>query len=597
MDAGKFVADFIAKNIDNIYKIAASAYEKVDGTLKIKLRTAYTEYLKTTEQKYSKSKSFFIRDKAVDLYSYYIPVGLATKGDKIRINTPDFLACLSQSQHVVINGLGGSGKSVLMRHLFIDCIKQSDFVPVLIELRDLNTDAVALTKIIDNTLDLYGFKLSKEFIEKAKKEGHFSFFLDGFDEVDHSQRQQLIKDIKSLVRKYSKCPIFISTRPEDIFNGIDEFLILNTVPLDKEKAVCLVEKLSFDAAIKSKFIENLKSGLFKQRSSFLSNPLLLSIMLLTYGENAEIPSKLSIFYNQAYEALFQRHDANKGGYKRNRLTTLDIQDFSRVFALFSLQTYEKRIFKMTKTDCLNYIDKSKTLLQMEFNSEDYLNDLLSAACLLIEDGLEISYSHRSFQEYFVALHILSSPPDLQEKLVNRYWKTALSDNVVKLLVEMNPELIERVLIVPTLDELFKKLGVKRNVGITHTTKYIKMVYTTITVSKGSFYASSSGFGSGFESNIPQLVSLAIQLSGTRVKIDNEKYQNFIDRVTSRYGEDGVSITYETKEFTHRSSLLKELYESNSFLSGEFLESAYRGFIYLKNKHANHTKSIEDLLGI
>ena len=96
MDEGKFVADFIAKNIENISKIAASVYDNVDGTLRIKLKTAYTDYLKITEKKYSKSKSFFIRDKSVDLYSYYIPVGLATKGNKVRIDTPDFLACLSQ---------------------------------------------------------------------------------------------------------------------------------------------------------------------------------------------------------------------------------------------------------------------------------------------------------------------------------------------------------------------------------------------------------------------------------------------------------------------------------------------------------------------
>lgn len=593
MDEGKFVADFIAKNIENISNIAASVYGKVDGSLRLKLKTAYIEYLKTTEQKYSKSKSFFIRDKSVDLYSYYIPVGLATRGNKVSIDAPHFLACLGHSQHAVISGMGGSGKSVLMRHLFIDCIKQSDFVPVLIELRDINTEAVALPKLIDSTLDLYGFKLSKEFIEKAKKDGHFSFFLDGFDEVDHSQRKKLIKDIKSLLRKYSKCPIFISTRPEDIFSGIDEFLILNTVPLDKEKAVGLVEKLPFDESIKSKFIEDLKSGLFEQHSSFLSNPLLLSIMLLTYGENAEIPSKLSIFYNQAYEALFQRHDANKGGYKRNRLTTLDIQEFSRVFALFSLQTYEKRIFKMPRTDCLNYIDKSKALLKMEFNSEDYLNDLLSAACLLIEDGLEISYSHRSFQEYFVALHILSSPPDLQDKLVNRYWRNSLSDNVINLLVEMNPELIERVLVVPRLEELFKKIGVKRNIGITHTTRYLKIAFESINVDKGSISARLTGF----DYNISQIVGLAISLSGIDRERDIEEHRAFINRVFLKYGKEGEPVEYATKKLTYKSPLLKELYGSSSFLSGTYLESAYKGFILLKNKHENHTKSIEDLLGI
>ncbi|MBB3059502.1 NACHT domain-containing protein [Microbulbifer rhizosphaerae] len=593
MDEGKFVADFIAKNIENIWNIANSTYGKLNEEIKLKLKTAYSEYLKKTEQKYSKSKSFFIRDRSVDLYSYYIPVGLASNGDRVKLDTPSFSDCLNQSHHFVISGLGGSGKSVLMRHLFLDCIKQNSYVPVLIELRDINAEGIALPKLIDSILDTYGFKLSGEFIERAKKEGHFSFFLDGFDEVDHTQRKQLIKDITAIIRKYNKCPVFISTRPEDTFNGIDELLILNTMPLDKAKAIALVEKLPFDESTKSKFVENLKSGLFEQHSSFLSNPLLLSIMLLTYGENAEIPSKLSIFYNQAYEALFQRHDANKGGYKRNRLTSLDIQDFSRIFSLFSLQTYEKRIFKMPRTDCLKYIEKSKELLKIEFNAEDYLNDLLSAACLLIEDGLEISYSHRSFQEYFVALHILASPPELQEKLVNRYWKNSLSDNVVNLLIEMNSELVERVLIVPKLTDLFEKIGVKNSVGITHTAKYIKIAYDKINIENNSISASWSGFNS----NISQLVGFAISLSGIINKIDIKKHKEFIERITSKYGENGEKIEYETKTLTYRSPLLKELFESDSFLSGRYLSSAYQGYKILKNKHSNHTKSIEDLLGI
>lgn len=593
MDEGKFVADFIAQNIEKIFNVAHTTYGKLDGTIKLKLKTAYSEYLKNTEQKYSKSKSFFIRDRSVDLYSYYVPVGLASRGRKIKIDTPHFLDCLDQSKHTVVSGLGGSGKSVLMRHLFIDCIKQSRFVPVLIELRDLNPESITLPELIDSTLDIYGFKLSKEYIEKAKKEGHFSFFLDGFDEVDHLKRKKLIKDIKSLIRKYSKCPVFISTRPEDIFGGIDEFLILNTMPLGQSKAIELVGKLPFDDSIKSKFIEKLNTGLFEKHSSFLSNPLLLSIMLLTYGENAEIPSKLSIFYNQAYEALFQRHDANKGGYKRNRLTNLDIQDFSKVFSLFSLQTYEKRIFKMPRIDCLKYIDKSKNLLKMDFNSEDYLSDLLSAACLLIEDGLEISYSHRSFQEYFVALHILSSSPELQGKLVNRYWKNSLSDNVIDILVEMNSELIERVLIVPKLEGLFKEIGVRRNVGVTHMTKYIKIAYEKINIDEKKISATLIGF----DSNVSQIVRLAILLSGVKFERESGPPSDFLNRISSEYGKEGEIVSYQTKRLTSRSALIKDLYESRCFLSGEYLELAYKGYIHLKKKHDNHTKSIEELLGI
>lgn len=136
MDEGKFVADFIAKNIENILSIAKNVYTSVDEKVKISLKKAYTNYLLNTRKKYSKSKSFFIRNQSVDLYSYYIPTGI--RCDKQENLLPSFKNCLEYSNRIVITGTGGSGKTVLIKHLFLDCIKDKRFAPILIELRDLN---------------------------------------------------------------------------------------------------------------------------------------------------------------------------------------------------------------------------------------------------------------------------------------------------------------------------------------------------------------------------------------------------------------------------------------------------------------------------
>ncbi|MDO3387520.1 NACHT domain-containing protein [Gilvimarinus sp. SDUM040013] len=479
MNMGEFAADFLASNVEIIFDLAKKSYTKLDEKLKLELKTAYCQYLKKTGEKYSKSKSFFIRNESVDLYSYYVPAGISI-GDCV-ISKPDFKACSEKSKRIIISGTGGSGKSILLRHLFLSCIQQKEYVPILVELRDLNSNDSTLNDLIADKLDSFGFNQSKEFVNQAKIEGHFCLFLDGFDEVNHSIRKRLIKQIAKLSTKYDKCPIFISSRPDEAFNGIDDFSFFHMMPLTKASAIDLVERLPFDEEIKSKFSKSLLKGLFEKHESFLSNPLLLSIMLLTYGENAEIPNKISIFYNQAYEALFQRHDANKGGYYRTRSTDLDIQDFSKVFSFFSLQTYEKRLFKMPRSQCLEFLEKSKEITGIEFKCEDYLRDLLSAACLMLEDGLDISYSHRSFQEYFVARAILISSPEVQKSLLERYWINMRSDSVIDLLTEMNPDLIERVLIVPKLKYFFDSLGVKNKIGITHGSKYIKKIYKRLNV--------------------------------------------------------------------------------------------------------------------
>lgn len=486
MDEGKFAADFIAKNFSNIMDFCKSAYGKVDETLQVKLKTAYVNYLDNTHEKYSKGKSFFVRNESIDLYDYYVPIGIQC-GPK-RLETPSSKDILNHSNNIVIAGSGGSGKSVLLRHLFLDCIRKHMFCPILIELRDLNSDFTNLEQAISYSLETHGFNTNGEYIEKAKRAGHFSFFLDGYDEVDHKIRKTLMKDISKLSTKFKKCPIVITSRPDDALNSMEAFSIFKVLPLTLTSALLLIKKLTFDETIKVKFYNDLEKNLFAEHESFLSNPLLLSIMLLTYGENAEIPSKLSIFYNQAYEALFQRHDANKGGFSRVRLTNLDIQDFSRVFSLIALQTYEKRLFKMSRIECLNFIRKSRESTQLSFNDDDYLQDLLSAACLFVEEGLDVAFTHRSFQEYFVAIYIKDAIPEIQDKLINLYCKNIVSDNVIKLLYELNPDLIERVLVIPKLKAMFNEIGVKRDVGVSHTVKYLKRTYTRLNVEQGNISA-------------------------------------------------------------------------------------------------------------
>ncbi len=590
MDEGKFVADFVANNLGKIYSLGKKSLKEADQSLKLKMKTAYTEYLIITRNKYSKSKSFFIRNESVDLYTYYEPISISS-GNFV-INKPNISECVKNSKRIVIMGTGGTGKSVLMKHLFLNCIKEKNYTPVLIELRDLNSANKKLLDYINFTLESFEFKLSEEYIKKAMKDGHFAFFLDGYDEVNHSIRKKLLKQIKNLSNSFPDCPIFISTRPDDVFQGIDDFKIFKIDPLTLKSAIKLINKLPYDEEIKDKFSNDLKNKLFNKHASFLSNPLLLSIMLLTYGENAEIPSKLSVFYNQAYEALFQRHDANKGGYKRVRLTTLDIQDFSRVFALFCLQTYEKRFFKMSRSTCIDYIKKSKKKLCFNFEEEYYLDDLLSSACLLMEEGLEIAFSHRSFQEYFVSLQISNSQPEVQEKLIKRYLQNINQDDVFNLLLEINPELTERLLLIPQLEKLFKLLKVNNKIGITHAYRYFKYSYSEINCPDDNQVTLTLTDNGSIMSNI---VRMSVENYSDYIFMNKKGIKELTDYYKEKYFVD-VSV-YTKENINSRSPIMTDLLKGKSISSIEYLGCCFKAYKKLKKKHENTMEDLDMLLDL
>lgn len=595
MDEGQFAADFLAKNLEKILSMGQQALGQSARSLRVKLKLAYTDYLELTNEKYSKSKSFFIRNQAVNLYSYYVPTSI--ESNNTVLESPSFSQCINVSKKIIITGLGGSGKSVLTRHLFLDCIRDKNYAPILIELRDLNNEEKNLDEFISYTLDLFKFSIEGDYIKRAKTAGHFCFFFDGYDEVNPNQRKKILNQIQNISNKFPLCPIFISSRPDDTFNGLDDFCIFKMLPLSLDSAQSLVRKLPFDEDIKSKFIFDLANELFKKHESFLSNPLLLSIMLLTYGEHAQIPSKLSIFYNQAYEALFQRHDANKGAYSRKRLTSLDIQDFSKVFSLFALQTYDKRLFRMPRTTCLEFIIKSRDSLKFTFEAEDYLNDLLSAACLLVEDGLEIAFSHRSFQEYFVALQISLCPPEIQEKLVTRYANNIRTDNVLNLLLEINPELVERFLFIPQLEKLFKSINVKREVGVTHTAAYLKSHYDAFHLERneGLLFASRK---KDF-SVMPYILSMAIRHAGQFKFQQSPEIYTLQKEILSKFHVEGeTSCQYQLESLTYKSPFLVDIMNGPfNVFSVNFLSAGFKTFKLLQKKHTSTIQNLDVLLGI
>jgi predicted NACHT family NTPase len=204
------------------------------------------------------------------------------------------------------------------------------------------------------------------------KADHLCILLDGFDEPEFSRRKFVADQIRDLSERYPGNWIILSSREDSSLEGWSNFTKFSLQPLTLDRAGQLVEKLPFDDPVKTKFVADLRNGLYERHRSFLSNPLLLSIMLLTYSDNAQIPPKLSLFYNQAYESLFQRHDALKGGFQRERRTDLDIQDFGKVFAAFCLQTYDKREFSFSKIKALEYLDSAKTICGIKYESHKFL---------------------------------------------------------------------------------------------------------------------------------------------------------------------------------------------------------------------------------
>lgn len=542
--------------------------------------------------RYSKAKSFFIRSEAVYLYEFYILLGISF--GKTEINNATVADIAALNPFMVLVGGGGSGKSMLMRHLFLDTLKSGEKVPVFLELRHLDEQNQTLLDFIKETLRLNKLKLDEDYVEKAMKAGHFVLLLDGFDEIVRSHRKELSKQIQQLQKKYDKNMMFVSSRADDVFSGWAAFSEARVSPLNLDQAVRLVTKLPFDNEIKNKFIKDLQTKLFEQHKSFLSNPLLLSIMLLTYSQSADIPNKLSVFYSQAYEALYQRHDALKGGFQRERLSNLDIQDFARVFSAFAIQSYDDRKFSMTKSDALDYLEKAKKLTGIEVDAEDYLADAHQAVSLLVEEGLFLSFTHRSFQEYFAAKFISELEIEQQRSLLKKYKQYIRRDEVFNLLYEMKPDLMEKEFIIPSITELQERLEIRDKIGLSHFLKYLKLHFSTVTFNAHAIFLSNHNGIS-----VPILLDSALYAlyHNGHLLSPEESAKNNEMLLIEKYNKDKDEVAFKVDDLTIKSELLADLAYSENYFAIKSLENLFAIKKLLIKKHEGANNSLSQILKI
>ena len=590
-DQNKVIAEFLKLNIDSFFDLGKGVLKGTKENIKLKLKTGYSSYLKNISERYGKSKSFFIRDEPQDLNTFYVPVGL--QSSKINIKAANLRAILSHNTKSIICGTAGSGKSILLKHLLLDALKNKKQVPVFIELRDNNIEECSLFDNIMEIFNCFGLDLDDKFIEKAFFAGQFILLLDGLDEVKNERREIIVKEIDKIIKEYPKTCVVITTRPDNLTNELQTFSVYHTLPLSKEQSISLVEKLQADEQIKNKFISDLKGDLFEKHSSFLSNPLLLTIMLLTYGYSTDIPNKLSVFYNQAFEALFQRHDTMKGAYKRVRETALDIQDFSKILSIFCIQTYDDRKIQFSRQEALIYLDKTKELVNIKFKSDAFLNDLLQSVCILIEDGLFITFSHRSFQEFFSALFITNSDSTMKLRLLKKYQSEILDDNVYKLCHELDSDFIEYDIIYPFLESLMEKISLRKNIGITHYTRFAKIMWTRFFFSEGELLATVKS-----DEKINSVVRFVVLHIANGMCNDNYfsgKKSEWIKKQIEKSKASKKDIEFKTNDLTHTSDIIKELYKSGSYFSRSLIELLVRVKSDLENKKSNRINKLEEFL--
>ncbi|ATY30791.1 NACHT domain-containing protein [Sphingomonas psychrotolerans] len=451
-DASAVITKALVASGPKVVAIAATQARKTPERISSALGLGFSHHLQTTFDKCYKIKTLIYRDEPVELLSQYVSIKLGLKKAKLTDNY--IIENLEEYKNVIVQGGGGSGKTMFMKYLALCRFENPrGRIPIFIELRTLDyTKGKPIEQLIFEDSTSKKSKMTFDNFEKALTGGLFLIVLDGLDEVDPEYRESIHKQIIKIPAKYPDNILIISSREDASLSGWARFYCFRVLPLDKRQVTSVIKKINFDKTIKEKFLKDLAAHLYKKHESFLTNPLLATIMLLRYDQFANAGDKIHIFYDQAFETLFFKHDLSKGVYERKRYTNISVDDFKRFFSAFCFSSYAKNKYAFSRSELIAFIEKSLKYCGISAQPAAVLRDLFESVCIIQEDGLLYTFVHRSFQEYFAALFVATYRGEKDAEYTNIIMSRNNTESAGTLLREMSPILVDKLWALPLLED-------------------------------------------------------------------------------------------------------------------------------------------------
>jgi len=401
----------------------------------------------------------------IDEIYYPSRVKLGKSGNRLVAFASELLG--GNSRITLIVGTAGQGKSVLLRYLCLRDLDLQGNLPLFIELRKIDGAKNLTTLLHEHLISLgIGEENPEEILKILLKSGKTRLFLDGYDEISREYSLRTKAEITRLVRDFDKAEILITSRPGAISQHLgDSFEIhqCEVAPISPSEHGEFFQRIGVDPETKQRLL----GAIGRSRSEIkilLSTPLMLTLMVKTCGAQQDLPDTLPEFYDSLFNVLSSTHDGTKPGYLRQKATNLGNSDLEKLFCAFSFAS--KELFKRNSLSQRQFEDSfanATKISDVKCSIEGFKTDVTETICLMVKDGLDTAFIHKSIQEYYAArfIHTLEDK-DQASAILNAIGNGSNFDwtSEIQFLEDFKDRTYENVIGIPHATNLLGELCLK-----------------------------------------------------------------------------------------------------------------------------------------
>lgn len=439
-------------------EIATKKYDQILNHL----QAGFQNYLDRNISRCSHVKTLIRRNDPISLNSIYVQQ-VFENDDKYKTDE-DVIKHMHSNARFIVSGFAGSGKSMFMKHAFLEIAAvATDRIPIFLELKSVNdyaNDANTLLQAITQSINSITRDFNINRLDDGLQRGKFLLLFDGFDEIKHDMRQDIEKQIILISHRYPSTPILVSSRPDDRFTSWQEFTELPVKAMSKEQIEKLVRKTKCDQPLQDKFIKSLHSGLYESHQSFLENPLLATMMLLTFDQWGGVPDKMSSFYDRCFDVLVREHDTTKQLFVRRMYSRLSPEELKEAFTYFCAASYLDNMYYFSESELQKYLQKAIDARGLNVSSDSLKYDFIESISILKKEGTEYAFIHRTFQEYFMASFLVWCNAIDPSEAIFRVQGRLIADNVLGMALDVDHEYLEKQFLLPSLNRLCNIINTK-----------------------------------------------------------------------------------------------------------------------------------------